>query len=173
MGGGLVRLEALVREVDERFESIRRRNPGRMECGRGCTDCCRCRLSVTRIEAAFIRRGVARLPHPVRRELSERAHDPAREMCPALGASGRCEIYDSRPLACRVEGAPLRSRHPVPLIHPSRIDFCDKNFRDAPAGLLPDEDVIDRTRLTEKLRALAGNDDGERVPLAQVLAECV
>ena len=166
-------LEVLLTEVDARFDAVLGRNRSRMECGEGCSDCCRCRLSVTRVEEAFIRRGLARRPLAVRRELKARTTEQGREMCPALDANGSCQIYEIRPLACRAFGAPQRYRYPVPLIHPSKIDVCDKNFKEVALDALASEDVLDQTELNEKLESIEPNTRDERVPLAKILFECV
>jgi len=118
----------------------------------------------------------------VRDEVRARAiaKAPPNEMCPALDANGCCQIYDARPVICRSHGVPLRYRHPVPLIHPSRIDVCDKNFTEVSMRSVPVEDLLDQTSLTGELAKIdAGYCDehelprGERVPLAQILAESV
>lgn len=178
MTGTLARFEALAAEVEREFDAIRRRNAGCMECREGCSDCCRCRLSVTRLEEAILRKGLARLPEPVRRELEKRATAENQEMCPALDANGACQVYECRPLICRSHGVPLRYRSPVPLVQPTRIDVCEKNFVDIATESLPAEDVIDQTTLTAELAALDaefcdehGLAHDERVPLAKILAE--
>lgn len=184
----IARFDALAGEVEAKFEAIRKRNHGCMECRVGCSDCCRCRLSITRVEEAYLRQGLARLPVSVRHELRTRAageptETDTKEMCPALDANGRCQVYESRPLICRSHGVPLRYRHPVPLIHPSLIDVCEKNFTNftgVATKSLPVEDVIDQTSLTAELAEIdAVYCDAhelprdERVPLAQILTECV
>lgn len=173
----LDRFDALAAKVERGFDAIRRRNGGCMECQKGCSDCCRCRLSITRLEEAVLRRGLARLPESVRGELAERASAKVQEMCPALDANGACQVYDSRPLICRSHGVPLRYRHPVPLIHPSRIDVCEKNFTEVSGDSLPVRDVMDQTSLTAELAAIDaefcdahGLAHGVRVSLAQILA---
>jgi len=85
--------------------------------------------------------------------------------CPALDADGRCELYASRPVACRSYGPPL--------------DFggvksapCELCFVDA------DADELDRCRLRPDPQGLERRalhklgEDGEwRALIAQVLAE--
>ena len=147
-----------------------------MECGPGCSDCCRARLAVTRVEEAWLRRGLAELPEAIRREQRRRVGDAGREMCPALDDSGRCEIYAFRPLICRSYGVPLRRRPEVPLVNPPRLEVCDKNFRGLKLGELPPEDLLDQTRLETRIAEI---DDahcasrelprGERIGLAQIL----
>jgi len=179
MTDSIARFDVLAGEVEAKFEAIRQRNQGCMECREGCSDCCRCRLSMTRVERAYLRRGLARLPLSVRLDLKARATTET-EMCPALDANGCCQIYESRPLICRSHGVPLRYRHPVPLIHPARINVCEKNFTEVSTKSLPIEDVLDQTSLTAELAEIDANhcDErdlarGDRVPLAHILAECV
>ena len=182
MTESIARFDSLARDVAREFEAIRQRNSGRMECREGCADCCRCRLSITRVEEAYLREGLKHLPQSVRLELKTRATAEihTNEMCPALDANGCCQIYESRPLICRSHGVPLRYRHPVPLIHPSRIDVCEKNFTEVPTKSVPLEDVLDQTSLTGKLAKIdaAYCDEhelpsGERVLLAHILAKCI
>lgn len=182
MTESMARFDSLASDVAREFEAIRQRNLGCMECREGCADCCRCRLSITRVEEAYLREGLKRLPPSARDELRARAtaQVPTNEMCPALDANGCCQIYEARPLICRSHGVPLRYRYPVPLIHPSRIDVCDKNFTNIPTKSVPIEDVLDQTSLTGKLAemdaAYCDEHDlprGERVPLAHILAERV
>ena len=173
----LARLADLADAVDENFARIQTRRGACMQCRAGCTDCCRARLSVTHVEEAFLRRGLARLSEAERKELARRARDKAREMCPALDAEGRCQLYDSRPLICRSFGVPLRRRREVVLVNPPVIDVCDLNFVDVPLEPLPAEDVLDQTSLDTELAAIdaefcARHDlptDG-RIGLAEILA---
>ncbi len=55
-----------------------------MQCRAGCSACCRARLSITRVEEAFLRRGLETLSNEKRAELSSRTREEHREMCPAL-----------------------------------------------------------------------------------------
>ncbi len=178
MTDAIERFEALAGDVERKFDAIRQRNHGCMECQKGCSDCCRCRLSITRLEEAYLRQGLARLPESVRRELAERATDESREMCAGLDADGACQVYESRPLICRSHGVPLRYRYPVPLVQPTRIDVCQKNFTEGSTSALPAEDVIDQTSLTAVLAVLDAEFcdkhelvRDERVPLAHILAD--
>ena len=150
----LARLSVLADSVDETFASIQTRQGACMQCSAGCTDCCRARPSITHVERAFFRRGLARLSEAERKELAQRTRDKAREMCPALDPQGRCQLYDSRPLICRSFGVPLRRRHEVVLVNPPVIDVCDLNFVDVPLETLAPEDVLDQTSLDAELAAI-------------------
>lgn len=147
-----------------------------MQCRAGCSACCRARLSITRVEEAFVRRGLATLEAERRAELSARTFEEDREMCPALDDDGRCGIYPFRPLICRTYGIPLRRRRDVELLNPPVIDVCDLNFTDTPLKKLPAEDVYDQTSLEGTVEAIdrdfrreRGILEDERVPIAQIL----
>ncbi len=147
-----------------------------MQCRAGCSACCRARLSITRVEEAFVRRGLATLAEERRAELSARTFEEEREMCPGLDDDGRCGIYPFRPLICRTFGIPLRRRHDVALVNPPVIDVCDLNFTDTPLKTLPAEDVFDQTSFESAVRAIDrdcrrehGILEDERVPIAQIL----
>lgn len=174
------RFQTLAREVEGAFDAIQERNRGSMACRAGCTDCCRSRLSVTHLEAAFLRRGLTRLSLSIRRELKSRAADATREMCPALDPKGRCQIYASRPIICRSHGAPLRHRHPVSLIQPSILDVCDKNFVGIDLDKLPPRDRIEQIDVMEALASINASycrahnlPADERIPIAEILEDCV
>ena len=170
------RLAALAQKTDAEFAVIHRRHADRMQCRAGCSSCCRARLSITRIEEAFLRRGLATFPAASRAELSARSREENRETCPALDGDGRCGIYPFRPLICRTYGAPLRHRKAVELVNPPVIDVCDLNFTDTSLKVLPPADVLDQTALVEALDTIdrdhcAENNlpQGDRVPIAHIL----
>lgn len=147
-----------------------------MQCRAGCSDCCRARLSITRVEASFLRGGLATLTERARAELSARTREKGREMCPALDDDGRCGIYAFRPLICRTYGAPLRHRHEVPMVNPPIVDVCDLNFVEVSLEALPTEDVYDQTAAVESLDEIDrehcdrnGLPRGERIPIARLL----
>ena len=98
----------------------------------------------------------------------------------ALDDGGQCQIYSMRPLICRSFGVALRHRSVEPLVHPAKIDTCDKNFQGTSLKTLPPEDVFDQARLNQRLDRLDAEyrqphhlPDGERVPLAQIIADAM
>ena len=170
------RIAALAERVDADFSAIQDRQATRMQCRAGCSACCRARLSITRVEEGFLRRGLATLSEERRAELSARTREKNREMCPALDADGRCGVYPFRPLICRTYGLPLRHRRTVVLVNPPVIDSCDLNFTETSLKVLPSEDVFDQTSLIEMVETIdreycAENElpQGHRVPIAQIL----
>lgn len=96
----LPKLEAFHDEVDRLVRNLFRIHRSRLQCGRGCYDCCIDGISVFQIEAERIRRAVPDLlekgsPHP-----------PGR--CAFLSDTGECRAYSVRPYVCRTQGLPLR-----------------------------------------------------------------
>ncbi len=93
----LARLHA---EVDARAARVAELHGARLQCKRGCSDCCVDGISVFPVEAARIRAEHAELlasgvPHPV-------------GACAFLDSEGACRIYAVRPYVCRTQGLPLR-----------------------------------------------------------------
>ncbi len=136
-----------------------------MQCGTGCSDCCHVRLSITGVEAAAIRTLVASWPANARASLQAGtgAHP---DHCAALDDTGRCKIYEARPLVCRSHGAPIRLRvDSLPV-----VQSCHRNFTQTE----PDADcIVDQTTLSALVLAVdrdAGG-DGARVDLAALVAE--
>ena len=170
------RLAALAERVDADFAAIHARQAAQMQCQAGCSACCRARLSITRVEEAFIRRGMAAFSDERRAELSARTGEENREMCPALDGDGRCGIYPFRPLICRSYGVPLRHRRPVALVNPPVIDVCDLNFAETSLKILPSGDVFDQTALVEELETIDRDHctdnnlpQRDRTPIAHIL----
>jgi len=135
--------ERLVATLERQWAETARAAGAWLACRPGCTECCIGPFPVTRLDAAWLRCGLARLrssrPQAASRvlERARRAATTLREdfpgdaatgrlgddearldvflerhaalPCPVLDpATGRCELYDARPVACRVYGPPVR-----------------------------------------------------------------
>lgn len=87
-------------EVERDAARLAQRHRERLQCRRGCIDCCVDELTVFEVEAERIRRGAARL-------LAEGTPHPS-GACAFLGRDGACRIYGERPYVCRTQGLPLR-----------------------------------------------------------------
>lgn len=93
-------LRAFHRIVSDAASELHAHHAARLQCRRGCSDCCMDGLTVFRVEAQLIRDRHADLlrtaePHPAGR-------------CAFLDAEGACRIYEDRPYVCRTQGLPLR-----------------------------------------------------------------
>ena len=95
-----VSISELHRDVDRRASDLAERHTGRLQCRRGCHDCCLDDLTVLHVEAEAIRMHVGE---------SLRAQSPRDAgSCAFLDAEGACRVYAARPYICRTQGLPLR-----------------------------------------------------------------
>lgn len=173
------RLVELFARVEAFHARVRAHHPGALTCHAGCDDCCHVELTVTELEASLVEERLAAMPEDARRALAERARRKSDDRCPALEPSGRCAIYDARPLVCRAHGLPFRFEAPAALGKRSlpMIDACPKNFVGMELEALDPALVVDQTTLSTILGALAaahadaeGRPRGARVGLAALLA---
>ena len=81
-------------------------------------------------------------------------------------------------MACRTIGVPLLHESREPLIQPSAIDVCDRNFRTVRPGELTARGFLNQTDLDRRLAAIDARfreTDGlpahERIPLTRIFAE--
>ena len=126
-------LHGLHAEIDSKANALAVIHSNRLQCRRGCSECCLDDLTVTRIEAERIRRAHADLlrdgeAHPVGR-------------CAFLDGQGACRIYEDRPYVCRSQGLPLRIifENEVGEIE-ERRDICSLNLDGGPPLELLEED---------------------------------
>ncbi len=161
-------LDNLCHKVDGFFEALQARHGEHMECGRGCSSCCRGRLTLFEVEIRRLVAAVQALDEETRAEIARRAARDE-EVCPLLDDSGQCRVYDVRPIICRSHGAPIRVD--------GRRDVCPLNFTGPlPLVALPDSDVLDLEQLNAMLsliNRLEIGDTDERHDLRKVLASCV
>ena len=176
------RYPELASKVDGFFSRAISRHGSDMQCSSGCSDCCHTRLSITSVEADAIRQAVAKWPEPQRAELRERADTAHPDRCAALDETGRCRIYEVRPIVCRSHGAPIRLREgDFPAARPQRrgrsslpvVTSCFRNFPRGPEHADPDC-ILEQTTRSALVLAVdrdAGG-DGSRIDLAALLASC-
>ena len=123
----LTSLQILYGEVDYRASQIAEGHGARLQCRRGCSQCCVDDLAVFEIEAENIRLAHAALlaqqePHP-------------QGACAFLDTDGACRIYADRPYVCRTQGLPLRwidEGHNGELVE--LRDICPLNDEGTPRG---------------------------------------
>lgn len=139
----------ILRRADEHFAGVMENQPRNLQCGAGCSLCCYGLFEIGSGDVPLIAEGLERL-HPMRRKrIIRRAlrivesydHPNLRECsgvekeaffarteatpCPNLDDSGRCMMYEHRPLVCRTFGLPLREgRRYIG-------DICDLNFTES------------------------------------------
>lgn len=159
--GDLLRLHA---EVDAETSRLHERHRERLQCRRGCSDCCVDDLTILDLEAERIRRKHAELlvddePHP-------------RGACAFLDVNGACRIYEDRPYVCRTQGLPLRwyAEGPGGATVENR-DICPLNEEGEPLLDLPPEDCFLLGPAESRLAALQDRTGGRgRVALRDLFA---
>lgn len=97
LADALARLHAA---VDDAAAPLATEHAARMQCARGCNQCCTDGLTVFEVEADRIRGA-----HPAL--LASGTPHPA-GACAFLDTDGACRIYEVRPYVCRTQGLPLR-----------------------------------------------------------------
>lgn len=100
MTAGRTDLVEIHDDVDRMVAQLTELHRDRMQCRRGCSDCCVDDLTVFEVEAERIRSA-----HP---ELLATGRPHAPGACAFLDGDGACRVYDVRPYVCRTQGVPLR-----------------------------------------------------------------
>ena len=169
---------ALLAKIDAFQAQASQRRAADLACKAGCDGCCQVHLEVSAVEAESLAEALGALDAEAATAMEERAlaADPATPRCPMLNDTGRCEVYEARPLVCRTQGLALR--YPAGVIPresvlaragDAEITWCPLNFTQAgPEG----EDVLDAERVDQMLAIInhqqaeqAGTDASERTPL--------
>jgi|SRR5579862_4036626 len=151
---GFENLQRLASAWAAEFGRNKQMHGAKIQCRRGCTDCCHHLFQITELEAAFISQAVKSLPPEKRQTLEGRARKYSEDRvkllsdrqvpdawgslpppglrlaCPAL-EDGACQIYENRPLICRKYGMPLFNPQ-----KPDRVFACELNFK-------PGEEIAD------------------------------
>jgi Fe-S-cluster containining protein len=184
---------ALVAKVEGFVAAVAVRRASDLACKRGCDGCCHAWLSVSAVEAASVRLGLAGLPAEARARIRERGErelareqeaseaTPAPPRCALLEDDGSCAIYAVRPLVCRTQGHALR--YPPDFVPDAAVrlrtkagdvTWCPLNYTEAPPR---SEDVLDAERV-DQILALVGQRQAEstqaaleRTRLSQLAAE--
>lgn len=108
----LTQLALLHEDISMRVGTIREQNP-EWPCRSGCDNCCRRLAEIPELTAAewdLLREGLALLSREqqleIQRQMAVLAAAPLRPItCPMLhAASGTCQVYAHRPIACRTYG---------------------------------------------------------------------
>jgi Fe-S-cluster containining protein len=117
MDESIAKLQNLDEQIESRVQAIRAERDWWL-CRRGCDHCCRHLAHPPELSLAEwerVDRAVAHLPNSVQVEINHRIDAllqqivqqslPTSVLCPYLDErEGVCQIYDSRPIACRTYG---------------------------------------------------------------------
>ena len=112
--------DALIQIVDAALAEAARRSGPWLLCRPGCAQCCLGEFTITQLDAARLRRGLAaletrepqraaRVRQRVREAVARQSPMGDDDPCAALDPeTGTCDLYASRPLTCRTFGPPVR-----------------------------------------------------------------
>ena len=128
------------------FEKIFLKNESKMECKKGCSQCCMTDISIFQLEADRITDYVQSLDKNQQLELKERFLKPEKTGACVFLIEDECSIYSARPLICRTQGLPLF------LSSENSLDFCPLNFKD---GNPDKEDWLNLERMNTLLAIAA------------------
>jgi hypothetical protein len=162
------RLVAMHQDVDDEANVLASRHAARLQCARGCSDCCRDGLTVFAVEAERIRRNNA--------QLLDQGSPHAEGACAFLDGEGACRIYQDRPYVCRTQGLPLRwlDTDPAGAMVEYR-DICPLNEEGPPLEQLAEGDCWTLGPTEGRLAALQEEwSEGhmERLALRDLFARC-
>jgi hypothetical protein len=138
MHAWMKRHNGFLEDSEDWFSRVLASYPEQMQCGRGCALCCHGLFDISfvevyaraRIVQAVVERETPDLASPFFLQGLPESHvdrivEAARSpRCPLLGDQDECLVYQSRPLACRLEGAPMIDLRDGPF-----GDWCELNFR--------------------------------------------
>lgn len=107
----------LIQIIEAASAEAVRRSEGWIACRPGCMACCLGPFEITQLDALRLRAGLARLAEgdAVRVRARAAAHQAGEdEACPALDPlTGTCDLYESRPVTCRLFGPAMRGEEGV------------------------------------------------------------
>lgn len=164
----LTALRTLYDEVDNRANQIADGHGTRLQCRRGCSQCCVDELTVFEIEAENIRLNHSALL------VEQKPHQQG--ACAFLDADGACRIYVNRPYVCRTQGLPLRwidEGHDGELVE--LRDICPLNDEGIPIVELAHGECWTIGPVEERLASLQqqfASGQMTRVPLRSLFANC-
>jgi|SRR5581483_1801592 len=169
----------LIQIVDSALAEATRKSGEWLVCRPGCSQCCVGVFAINQLDATRLKTGLAELEkhEPARAaRIRERARDSAErlssqfpdgkfsefvdseladhEPCPVLDPeAGRCELYESRPMTCRVFGPPVQSEGGLGVCELCFHGASDEQI--AACEMKPDPDDLEST-LNEEVEHRTG-----------------
>jgi Fe-S-cluster containining protein len=163
----------LIHIVDAALAEAARKAGPWLVCRPGCAECCIGSFEISGLDADRLRAGLADVEEldPIRagrivqraRRFVELAEDVADETeCPALDPETQtCELYESRPLTCRLFGPPVRGAS-------GAIGVCELCFHGATEEQIEGCEMTVDAGTLEKLQC-----DCDETTVAEALAAAV
>lgn len=168
----MAELDELRARADASFARVATEFPQAVACQPGCDDCCHALFDLSPVESLSLALAFTELPRASRREAQRRAEkaaaafdqamaaafaqqgearlkalSAARVACPLLDA-GRCLLYQSRPLTCRLYGVPQNIEGQARICHRARFE---------PGRTYPTVDMLRVQMELERLSGLAAH----------------
>jgi Fe-S-cluster containining protein len=188
-------LKRLASAWEAEFARNKQLHGAKIQCRRGCTDCCHHLFQITELEAAFVSTAVKSLLPEKRLPMEQRARQYTQDRekllsdrrvpdawgslpppglrlaCPAL-EDGACQIYENRPLICRKYGMPLYNPQ-----KPDRVFACELNFK--PGEEIEDPPLVqihtnlyqDAVKVQEEYNRQGGRRDTKPINVARAILE--
>ena len=149
--------QTLQKNASDLFSQILNRHSAQMVCASGCSKCCHAEFSVFLGEALLIYEWFKNINPSEREAIQKQWLEREQKNTCAFLRNDRCTIYESRPVICRTQGAPLafienHSKKADEIV--KIVDVCPLNFNEAKSIPSSPEDWFDLDRLTQ-LQAIA------------------
>lgn len=128
------------------FDKIAQKYSSEMKCKAGCSKCCYTDISVFRVESERINEWFLFQDVSKQKELKDLWATKNEPGACCFLYEDKCSIYESRPVICRTQGAPLF------LATENVLDYCPLNFE---SGDPSKEDWLNLERLNTMLSLAA------------------
>jgi Fe-S-cluster containining protein len=128
----LEKLRQLYTDIDREVQQLEAVHRQRLQCARGCAECCMDDITVFTVEAQYILHHCA--------ETVQHGEPGPPGACAFLDVTGHCRIYAWRPYVCRTQGLPLHwieERDNGAIV--AYRDICPKNDRGVPVEQLAEK----------------------------------
>ncbi len=173
--------EYLVDKADKAFQKMEEDHAESMNCQLHCSDCCHAVFGLFLIEAAYMKEHFDRLEAEKIKEIFFRCNETERGLkrmevkvqnhaddpemqalimakerikCPLLGENQECDLYEHRPITCRVYGIPTK-------IH-GKARVCGKTgFKQGESYPIFDLDGVYRELFVLSRELLEGSEKGD------------
>jgi Fe-S-cluster containining protein len=166
--------------IQSEFDRNLQKYGDKIQCRRGCSQCCSQIFNITLIDAYIIAEHVRTLPSERQNILKKKAREyidirsrtafgeqsedefslKPRIACPALGVEGECTIYEARPVICRRFGIPIYDYK-----NPDKVYACELNFENGEEiddkELIPNQTAIG-IKWDELKEEFKGNNDNRK-----------
>jgi Fe-S-cluster containining protein len=142
-------------ELHEKTQKLEQIHASRLNCKKGCSNCCVDGLTVFTIEAENIKQNHA--------DLLPNEQPNINGGCAFLDENGACRIYESRPYVCRTQGLPLRWMDEVDDEIVEFRDICPLNEDGTPIEALDAEDCWSIGEFEQKLADLQAEFDNGKM----------